>query len=180
MAENVEVKARISNWKRQCGLAERLSGNPPEIVHQRDIFYDTKAGRLKLRFLSPHRGELILYHRPDETGPKRSDYTIHHTGDPSVLHSILESSMGAIGTIAKRRLVYHAGQTRIHLDEVEGLGRFIELEVVLREGRDEKEGAGIARDFMKRLEIRDEDLIDKAYIDLWLLSRGRKAETCVF
>jgi adenylate cyclase class IV len=52
------------------------------------------------------------------------------------------------------------------MDEVEGLGCFIELEVVLERGQDEAEGMRIAREFMDRLEIAEEDLVAQAYVDL--------------
>jgi adenylate cyclase class IV len=58
------------------------------------------------------------------------------------------------------------GQTRIHLDEVEDLGTFLELEVVLDEDQTTEEGAEIARKLMKDLDVADTTLIHQAYIDL--------------
>ena len=68
--------------------------------------------------------------------------------------------------VRKRRLLYVVGRTRIHLDEVEGLGAFLELEVVLADGEEEAEGEAIARHLMGELGVRDEDRVARAYIDL--------------
>jgi predicted adenylyl cyclase CyaB len=70
------------------------------------------------------------------------------------------------GVVRKRRYLYLVGQTRVHLDEVEGLGEFMELEVVLRPEQSDAEGQAIARDLMTRLGIREEDLLEGAYMDL--------------
>ena len=68
--------------------------------------------------------------------------------------------------VRKKRTVYLAGRTRIHFDEVEGLGKFIELEVVLRDGEDAASGSAIAEDLMTKLGINKSDLIEQAYVDL--------------
>ena len=68
--------------------------------------------------------------------------------------------------VKKIRYLYMVGQTRIHLDEVEGLGYFIELEVVMREGQSDTEGQAIAEDLMRRLGVREDSLIEGAYVDL--------------
>ena len=70
------------------------------------------------------------------------------------------------GVVRKTRYLYLAGQTRIHLDDVEGLGQFMELEVVLRPDQTDAEGQAIAEDLMARLGIRKEDLLEGAYMDL--------------
>ncbi len=70
------------------------------------------------------------------------------------------------GVVRKERLLYMVGQTRVHLDSVEGLGHFVELEVVLRPGQSDDEGQAIARDLMARLGIREADLLETAYMDM--------------
>ena len=67
------------------------------------------------------------------------------------------------------------GQTRIHLDFVEGLGSFVELEVVLQDPESTDEGHAIARKLMDRLEIKDCDLVGGSYVDL--LPNSSTAET---
>jgi adenylate cyclase class IV len=70
------------------------------------------------------------------------------------------------GLRSRRRLKYLVGQTRVHLDAVEGLGEFMELEVVMRPEQSDAEGQAIARDLMTRLGVREEDLLEGAYMDL--------------
>ena len=80
-------------------------------------------------------------------GPKRSDYLIVETSDPSTLKATLTAALGVRGVVRKTRRLYLVGQTRVHLDEVEGLGQFMELEVVLRPEQSNAEGQAIADGF---------------------------------
>jgi adenylate cyclase class IV len=164
---NVEIKARARDFGRQTALARALGDTPGEWLHQEDTFFALPGpGRLKLRVFSPRRGELIYYERTDDTGPRKSTYVISPTHDPGSLHQVLVSALGVLGIVRKRRLLIWLGQTRIHLDEVEHLGQFIELEVVLRPDQEAEEGAAIVSNLMRKLEIRDRDLIATAYLDL--------------
>ena len=133
---------------------------------QEDIFFAAPAGRLKLRIFNEHEGELIHYHRADTPEPRASRYRIAPTSDPLVLKSILGDVLGVTGSVRKHRLVFHVGQTRVHLDRVEQLGDFLELEVVLRPDQPESEGVAIARDLLHRLGISPEQLVQTAYVDL--------------
>jgi adenylate cyclase class IV len=165
MATNVELKARAHHPDRQRALAIDLAG-VGELIEQEDTFFHVPTGRLKLRTFSPEQGELIFYSRSDEGGPRPSNYSICPTDRPSALRDLLGAVLGIRGTVRKRRHLFLVGQTRIHIDEVEGLGTFLELEVVLRSGQTVEEGQRIADDLRRRLGIRAEDLIDCAYIDL--------------
>ena len=109
---------------------------------------------------------MIHYHRRDTAGPKTSHYTIAPTTDPEALRAILSSVLGRARRRRKRRWLYIVGQTRVHLDRVEGLGEFVELEVVLRPDQAEGEGIAIAQGLMARLGIAEGQLVDVAYIDL--------------
>ncbi|MBN2329325.1 MAG: class IV adenylate cyclase [Candidatus Omnitrophica bacterium] len=166
MPHNVEIKAVASDFERQKQIAESLSDEPAKQIEQEDIFYHTPHGRLKLRIVSPDYGELIYYEREDACGPKPSHYLVYKIESPAVLNSLLSSALDVRGVVRKKRILYLAGQTRIHLDEVEELGSFIELEVVMQAGQSIDAGRQIAVDLMTRLGIRDEDLIHNAYIDL--------------
>ncbi len=166
MPANIEIKAYARNFGEICRRAESLSDGPVKIVPQEDTFFNTPRGRLKLRVLSGDRGELIYYTRPDLEGPKRSDYHISITTEPANLKRVLELAYGTRGVVRKTRYLYHVGQTRVHLDDVEGLGQFMELEVVLREGQSDAEGQAIAEDLMSRLGVEISDLVEGAYIDL--------------
>lgn len=166
MPSNIEIKARVSDFARKCGLAESLSGALPEIILQRDTFFPCAKGRLKLRRFSENDGVLIAYSRPDTTETKQSDYLLCPTATPDLLVDTLSAALGTSVVVVKQRLLYLVGQTRIHLDEVEGLGTFLELEVVLKPGQTPEEGHRIASDLMRELEVAESDLIAGAYADL--------------
>ena len=166
MPANIEIKARVKDFGDIKSRAEKLSDTPVEIIPQEDTFFNTSQGRLKLRVLAPDRGQLIYYTRPDQEGPKRSDYHIAHTADPENLKRVLELSYGIRGFVKKTRYLYLVGQTRVHLDNVEGLGQFMELEVVMREGQGDAEGQEIAEGLMTSLGVERSDLLEEAYMDL--------------
>lgn len=166
MPHNVEIKAGVRNPEQFVVLAEQISDTPAEIIFQEDIFYRIEKGRLKLRIFSQNAGELIYYERPDNRGPKTSHYFISKTDDPTQLNQTLKHALGIRGIVRKKRTLFLSGQTRIHFDEVEGLGIYMELEVVLKEGQPFEDGERIAGDLMKDLQIDEADLIEGAYIDL--------------
>lgn len=166
MLRNVEIKARTNDLESLARRAESLAGSPPEILEQQDTFFPVRRGRLKLRRFDAEFGELIFYDRPDAEGPKTSAYDAAPVADPDRLAAVLAAAFGTAGIVRKRRRVYIVGQMRVHLDEVEGLGTFLELEVMLHAGQSAEEGARIAHELMARLDVREEDLIAGAYVDL--------------
>jgi len=166
MATNIEIKARVRNIERFRVLAEELSDTPETIIHQEDVFFRSRRGRLKLRILSPSSGQLIYYERADAAGPRPSDYLLFETSAPDSLLEVLAGALGIRGRVRKTRSLYMTGTTRIHLDEVEGLGTFAEIEVVLGPHQSAEDGASIAHRLMKKLGIEAGDLVTDAYIDL--------------
>jgi predicted adenylyl cyclase CyaB len=166
MPSNIEIKTRVHDFDAIRQRAEKLSESPLQIIVQEDIFFNTERGRLKLRILAPDRAQLIYYIRNDQEGPKRSDYQIYETTDPENLKTTLELAYGIRGVVKKTRYLYMIGQTRVHLDDVEGLGQFMELEVVLQAGQSDAEGQGIAEGLMTSLGVERGDLLEGAYMDL--------------
>lgn len=166
MPENIEIKAVLPDPARAERIAARLSGANGEVIRQVDVFFLVARGRLKLRTLGPDSGELIRYERPDVAQARSSRYVIARTPDPQKLLDILSSTLGTAGTVTKTRRLFLVGQTRVHLDEVEGLGSFLELEVVLAPGQCESEGLRIAEQLLAEFGIRANQLLAEAYIDL--------------
>lgn len=166
MARNVEIKARIGDLAATRRLVTGAADGPPESLAQTDTFFRVGRGRLKLRELTGAHAELIYYRRPDMPGPAQSCYEKVAVPDPGALRDLLASALGVCGKVSKRRLVYRVGRTRVHLDEVAGLGDFLELEVELE--ADEPAGAGVeeARRLMSRFGIREDALVPEAYVDL--------------
>ena len=166
MPANIEIKARVHDFAALQSRAAALSDAPLQVIPQEDTFFHVPKGRLKLRQLAPDSGQLVYYERPDRDGPKRSNYILAPTSEPAALKAALAAALGVRGVVRKRRYLYMSGQTRIHLDDVEGLGQFMELEVVLGEDQTDAEGQAIAEDLMGRLGVRPEDLLEGAYMDI--------------
>ena len=170
MPTNVEIKARISNIAELRARAEALSGQPPRLLRQVDTFFNTSRGRLKLRVMGGGAAELIYYEREDGAGPRPSAYHRAPISDPESLQKLLAAWLGIRGVVRKEREYFLAEDTRIHLDQVDSLGSFLELEVMLAPGKPIAEGRSRAVALMKALGVDERDLVDTAYIDL--LARG--------
>ena len=166
MPSNIEIKAHAHDFNAIRARAAELSDTPVEVIPQVDTFFSTAKGRLKLRELGQSRAQLIYYERPDQDGPKRSDYQVYETGDPVNLKTTLSLALGTRGVVRKIRYLYLVGQTRVHLDDVEGLGQFMELEVVLDPHQSDSVGQVIAEELMVKLGIDKGDLLEGAYMDL--------------
>jgi predicted adenylyl cyclase CyaB len=166
MARNVEIKARVESIDKLLPRVRSIAdGTPTEIV-QDDTFFTCANGRLKLRAFSETSGELIFYQRPDQAGPKESFYVISPTASPDTLREALSLAYGQCGRVRKHRTLFMVGRTRVHLDRVEGLGDFLELEVVLSEGETTESGVRVAHELLARLGISPRQLIEGAYVDL--------------
>ncbi|MBI1248771.1 CYTH domain-containing protein [bacterium] len=165
MARNIEIKARIANRKELEDRIAPLADSGPAVLRQVDHFYRVPEGRLKLRQINEEHAELIFYRRFDLAGPKTSHYRRVPISHPDQLGLLLDDALQLLGTVTKTRTLYMVGQTRIHLDEVQSLGDYLELEVVLDDSQSEEEGTAIAHDLMQRLSIDPEDLVEGAYLD---------------
>lgn len=165
MARNVEIKARIAGVAALAPLAAQLADTGPDFLEQDDTFFACASGRLKLRDQFAQGAELIFYQRADESGPKESFYIRVPVPDPDSMRTLLELVHGQTGRVRKRRMLFLVGRTRIHLDTVEGLGEFLELEVVLREGESAAQGVLEAHRIMAALGVQSQQLIQGAYVD---------------
>lgn len=166
MAVNVEIKAILRDRDQVEARARVLCDAPPQEILQRDVFFDTLHGRLKLRVLAPDRGWLVYYEREDAAGPRPSTYQLFQVDDPPRLEAMLAAACGVRGEVRKQRTLYMVGQTRVHLDKVAGLGDYVELEAVLQPGQTMEEGQTLVVGLMARLGIETQDLVDVAYMDL--------------
>lgn len=166
MPLNIEIKARVAHLR---AIHQAFSGwadeGPVEIV-QDDTFFRCDSGRLKLRAFSSDSGELIYYRRSDQAGPKESFYLRSPTAEPDSLREALTLAWGQVGRVRKHRTLFMVGRTRVHLDRVEGLGEFLELEVVLQDGEPTEVGVQEAHALMERLGVQPSQLEEGAYLDL--------------
>ncbi|MGD0483613.1 MAG: class IV adenylate cyclase [Gemmatimonadales bacterium] len=166
MPRNVEIKARLRDADATRRLVAAVADGPPTTLEQADTFFRVAAGRLKLRELADGTAELIHYERRDTTAPADSRYAKCAVPDAGALRELLAAALGVRGRVVKRRLLFRVGRTRVHLDDVEGLGAFLELEVEMAEGESEAAGAAEARRLMRRFGIPEDALVAEAYVDL--------------
>jgi len=166
MARNIEIKARIEDIEKLAAKVAVVADKGPFELFQDDTFFACANGRLKLRTFSATEAELIFYRRPDQAGPKESVYSIAPVTEPDKIREVLSRAYGQTGRVIKHRTLYLIGRTRVHLDKVEGLGDFLELEVVLAENEASEDGVSGANELLGKLGIPPENLIEGAYVDL--------------
>ena len=163
---NLEIKATAGSL---AATRRRLRALPGAARHatlrQTDWYFRVPSGRLKLRVVGGGRsGEVIAYLRPDRTAARTSEFQRLPAADAAGTRRLLERMLGAEGCVRKRREVWLYRNARIHLDTVEGLGRFIEIEVVMTQGLPQ------ARALMKQLRevlgISSGDLLAGSYAEM--------------
>lgn len=162
---NLERKFRCENLTALRERALALGARPHAVLHQTDTFFPAIDGRLKLRDFENGTGELIAYQRPDSPAARESDYEIARTMEPEALCGVLRRALGTSGVVRKRREVLLWRHTRIHLDEVAGLGDFLELETVL-DGLTESEGRAEMETALRALAPAESDAVAVAYVDI--------------
>ena len=166
MARNIEIKAKIERTEALVSIIASLADTGPFDLPHHDTFFNCPLGKLKLRAFSANAGELIYYQRPELKGPKLSIYQISPTNTPDSLRNTLASAYGILGTVRKRRTLYLLGNTRFHLDHVDTLGDFLELEVVLSDNQSISSGESFAHELMAKLGILPSQLISTSYLEL--------------
>ena len=147
-------------------VAAALANEGPLEIDQDDTFFFCEAGRLKLRAFSSTSGELIFYRRANQYGPKESFYVRSPSSDPELLREALTLAYGQAGRVQKHRTVFMVGRTRVHLDRVQDLGNFLELEVVLDDSEPAEVGVLEATELMGKLGVQQHQLLEEAYVDL--------------
>ena len=170
MPRNIEIKARIDSVDALLPRAQAVAGGEPETIHQDDTFFRVPHGRLKLREFADGSAELIHYHRPDSGEAKASDYVRLAVPDAAALREALARGCGLLGRVRKTRVLLRVKEggfnTRVHLDRVEDLGDFMELEVVLQDGQRDADGADAAERLMAALGLGDAPRLAGSYYDL--------------
>ena len=166
MGRNVEIKARVVDLEALRKRVEGLADSGPSAIDQKDTFFRSRHGRLKLRELSDGVAELIYYARADTAEPIESSYLKVPCPEPDAMRRALASALGVRGQVRKQRMIYMCGPTRIHLDSVEGLGDFMELEVVISAENNIGDGIAIAHRLMGELGVESGELVEESYIDL--------------
>jgi homotetrameric cytidine deaminase len=171
---NVELKARDPDPDRSFERALALGADDRGEITQRDTYFAVVRGRLKLREEEAEGtalwDELIGYSRSDSTEPSTSSYLRVPVADAAALREALDSALGTLVTVTKRRRVLLWENVRIHLDEVEGLGSYVELEGVAEAESDLSGEHDTVERVRRELGIEDRDLVAGSYSDLLLSS----------
>ena len=164
---NVELKARDVDPEATVARCLAIGAEDHGVLSQRDTYFSRARGRLKLRERGEDGSELIAYRRPDRTEPEESSYVMAPVGAPEELVEALAAALGTTVAVAKRRRLFIWESVRIHLDEVDGLGTFLELEVLVEPGRGDLATAHEkVRRLRAELAIEDDALVAVGYADL--------------
>jgi len=163
--KNVEIKTRVRDLEDLERRVRKLGAEHHWTRNQRDTYFDVPRGYLKLRVVASEPGELIAYRRTEEEGRLVSDYTIAPVGDPFVLTSVLDRSIGIRGVVETTRTLWIWRHTRIHVDKVFGLGAFLELETVA-EGISLAEARREAETVIDALTLDRSAFLDRPYLEL--------------
>jgi cytidine deaminase len=161
---NMELKAIDRDSEATAARATALGAVDEGVLRQRDTYFAARHGRLKLREQDGADGELIAYRRGDTIEAAESEYLLVPAIDPVALAQALDRSLGTVVVVSKHRRLFLWENVRIHLDDVDGLGTFIEIEIVEPDDRAPEQMARL-RD---ALAIEDCALVAAGYSDLLL------------
>jgi cytidine deaminase len=166
---NVELKARHADLEAAAARCVALGAADEGVLEQRDTFFAARRGRMKLREIDGAMSELLVYERSDDPEPAESAYQRVQVLDPAELSDALQAALGSpLVVVSKRRRLFLFEGVRIHLDQVDGLGTFIEFEGVLPDAGDlDAARAKVAR-LRGELGVQDADLVSVGYADLLL------------
>lgn len=167
---NIEIKARCSNPERVRQILEDCSAEFKGVDHQIDTYFNVPTGRLKLR-QGNIENSLIFYNRPNDAGPKRADVSLFRTDTPggSQLHETLTSALDVLIVVDKQREIYFIDNVKFHIDTVESLGNFVEIEAIDETGTLGPEKLRTQCDYyIKLFNIAEADLVNVSYSDLLL------------
>ncbi len=162
----IEFKARCGNHDRIREILKSTNARFEGEDHQVDTYFKVSNGRLKLRE-GNIENSLIFYSRPNQAGPKQSDVVMSAVPPNSELRSVLAKALGVLTTVDKRREIYFVENVKVHLDRVEGLGQFLEVEAI-----GDKSETGRLREqceaFLREFGVCQTDLLQGSYSDMLL------------
>jgi len=165
--ENIEVKAKVSDLNEIRKKVLQLEHHYVGIDHQKDTYFNTQAGRMKLRQSKLSGAYIILYFRDDIQGPKSSTYQMIPVKDSDGVKALLSQMLGLQVVVEKEREIFLYENVRIHLDRVMGLGDFMELEAVMdNQYNDKKKEKEKVEYLLGILDIKHNDLLSKSYREL--------------
>lgn len=165
---NVEIKAKSNNQDEIRKILKSRNADFKGIDHQIDTYFKVSFGRLKLRE-GKIENYLIHYQRENKEGPKQSNVILFKSDPKSSLKEILTKALGVLVVVDKQREIYFIDNVKFHIDKVEGLGEFVEIEAIDSDGNIGKDKLFKQCEFFLDLfKIPKENLISVSYSDLLL------------
>jgi predicted adenylyl cyclase CyaB len=172
VARNIEIKARYPDLQHALRVCEEIGAAFGGTDQQLDSYFRVSSGRLKIRESSLGPNSLILYRREDKESPKQSSYVLVDIGSTAAsLRELLGQALGMTVQVKKKRQIFMYGQTRIHLDEVESLGSFVEFEYVLQGNEPPEAGISAVESLQRVYGIDEAALVSGSYSD-WVPGSG--------
>ena len=172
---NVELKARLVSASQAHQVARELSTGSVERQFQLDTYFSCQHGRLLLREIDHHRGQLIWYQRADQAVARESHYRLVEIDDAGLLRQALGEALGISGKVEKNRTIYWYENVRIHVDEVESLGIFLEFEAVISESCDRVAAVAKLERLSEAFGIGANDVLTMSYGDMVATEGGKAA-----
>jgi adenylate cyclase class 2 len=165
---NIEIKARCKDPEKTRKFLAEKSADFKGLDHQTDTYYKVPKGRLKLR-RGNIENSLIFYQRPDRPGLKRADVRLFKLEKDNTLSDILNSALETLVVVKKKREIYFIDNVKFHIDEVDRLGSFVEIEAIDTDGTigTEKLSQQCA-EYMCLFKITKDRLISNSYSDMLL------------
>jgi predicted adenylyl cyclase CyaB len=168
MPRNIEIKARVATHDNVRRIAAALGARRADLLRQVDRYYEIDGGRrVKLRTFDDRPAELIHYSRPEDEGVRPSDYSVTPVDDAEAGACLVPRGAPLV-VVRKERELWLLDNVRIHLDQVEDLGTFVELEAVVDESHDDDACRAQVDRLVEAFGLRERDLLRASYSDLLL------------
>lgn len=164
---SIEIKAKVANLTKIAVLLQSKNARFVGEDHQIDTYFNVATGRLKLR-QGNIENSLIRYHRLESRDLKRSEVQLQKLlEDNAALHQILTETLGIFKIVDKKRRIYFIDNVKFHLDEVAGLGSFVEIEALdLEQNKTEQQLSVQCDYYIDLLGLDRGSFVDKSYSDL--------------
>ncbi len=166
---NVEIKAKCFHPEKVEAFLVSHNAQFIGIDYQKDTYFNVTSGRLKLR-QGNIENNFIFYNRPDQDGPKQSDFSLLNIADGKSTENFFAKVLGIKVIVEKKRKIFFIENVKFHLDEIAGLGSFVEIEAGNKNYPD-KSVETLQQQcefYMDAFEIKKEDLINHSYSDMLL------------
>lgn len=165
---NVEIKARCLHPENIRAYLHQHQAEFKGVDEQTDTYFNVNKGRLKLRE-GNIENNLIYYERNNQAGPKDSHFQLVKVEDAKGLKEVLTKANGIKTIVHKRREIYFIKNVKFHIDEVPGLGHFVEIEAGNLYGDFSKEQLRAqCNHYLNEFAVSDTDLLEHSYSDMIL------------